>query len=80
MSDTKAPVTVATGLIAGEPMAGGRRTAVKRQRVRDSRALGTRSSVAAIRDAPGGTLVCPCDLSLKQPSRRFLLLAPWSPA
>lgn len=43
MSDTKAPVTVATGLIAGEPMAGGRRTAVKRQRVRDSRALGTRS-------------------------------------
>lgn len=37
--------------LAGDPIAGGRLTAAKKQRVRDSRVLGTRHIVAAIRDA-----------------------------
>lgn len=37
--------------LAGDPIARGRLTAAKKQRVRDSRLLGTRNMVAAIRDA-----------------------------
>ncbi len=37
--------------LAGDPVAGGRLTAAKKERVRDSRVLGTRNMVAAIRDA-----------------------------
>jgi uncharacterized protein (TIGR01777 family) len=46
--------------LAGDPIAGGRLTAAKKQNVRDSRVLGTRNMVAAIRDAASRPRVLVC--------------------
>ena len=46
--------------LAGDPIARGRLTAAKKQRVRDSRVVGTRNMVAAIRGAPRRPRVLVC--------------------
>lgn len=46
--------------LAGDPVAGGRLTAAKKVRVRDSRVLGTRNMVAAIQRAPRKPRVLVC--------------------
>jgi uncharacterized protein (TIGR01777 family) len=46
--------------LAGDPIAGGRLTAAKKERVRDSRVLGTRNVVAAIQQAPRKPRVLVC--------------------
>jgi hypothetical protein len=46
--------------LAGDPIAAGRLTAAKKARVRDSRVLGTRNMVAAIRDAARRPRVLVC--------------------
>jgi uncharacterized protein (TIGR01777 family) len=44
--------------LAGEPVAAGRWSAAKRQRIRDSRVTGTKNLVAGLRAAGGRTLIC----------------------
>jgi len=44
--------------LAGEPVAEGRWSREKMDRIRDSRVTGTRNLVAGLRDAPAKTLVC----------------------
>lgn len=46
--------------LAGETIAGGRLTVAKKQRIRDSRVVGTRNMVAAIRQAPRRPRVLVC--------------------
>ena len=46
--------------LAGEPIAGGRLTAARKQRIRASRVDGTRAMVAALRDAPSRPRVLVC--------------------
>jgi len=44
--------------LAGEPVASGRWTRAKKERIRDSRVTGTRNLVAGLKDGPVRTLVC----------------------